>query len=519
MNGVRLSTIEGALVGASYGRLYIFVPTSAMELTNYDYYLSPTLHVRNAYFGICEVPEMIFTFTGIIGVTESWTKYEPAQTDIVPAERYLETNNYLDLFTEDTIGEEKEKLVGQVPEYTDETNFAFEFKNDSKEGSLALYTFSGDDYSGIRVTIDLKNNTISLLDTSKGSVLDVFAHPLRNNEWYRIYFGIKFNNDNTIDYSMAIDDVIYLSGDDVSIASTDCFGRKIAIYSGIGVTTFNNPRPGSDIKKPFVTYSGEETYRYNVGSIKPDLKALCTSFDDVDGDVSELIEVIWPDGSLSDDNLNKGDWIITITFSDNSGNFDVLYINIIVYDQNEVLVTFDGQNPTYYVVGSLIEKPEDPVKKEDKFATYTFIGWFNGDTQWDFDNDRVTEDLNLIAKFQKNDRMYAISIVIENNTTTLELPYGAKIDLTTYKKDGYLMTVTCDGVEYVQDFYEVRGEATISIAYQKIDDPINPINPTNNSNQNLTGLFIGLACGAAVLIVGAEVLVLLFKKKGNKKKD
>ena len=182
-------------------------------------------------------------------------------------------------------------------------------------------------------------------------------------------------------------------------------------------------------------------------------------------------------------------------------------------------MTFDGLNPTYYAIGSLIEKPEDPVKKEDKFATYSFIGWFNGETQWDFANDHVTEDLNLIAKFQKIERKYAISLVIENNTTTLELPYGAKIDLTTYKKDGYLMTLTCDGVEYVQDIYEVRGEAIITITYQKIDDPINPINPTNNSNKDLTGLFIGLACGGAVLIIGAEVLVLMLKKKGSKKKN
>ena len=520
MNGVRLSTIGGALVGASFGRLYIFVPTAAMELTNYDYYLIPTLHIRRAYFGICVVPEMTFRFTGTIGVTESWTKYEPEEANVVPEDKYLTTNNYVDLFTDDTeIGKEKEKLVGQVPLYTNETNFAFEFKNDSKEGSLTLYTFSNDDYSGIRLTIDLKNNTISLLDTSKGALLDALAHPLRNNEWYRIYFGIKFNDDDTIDYSLAIDDVIYLTGDDALIGSKEYFGRKMAIYSGIGVTSFSNPRPGSDIKKPFVTYLGEDSYRYNVGSIKPDLKALCTSYDEVDGDVSGLIEVNWPEGSLTGDNLNKGNWTITITLSDNSGNFDVLYIHIIVSDSNEVLVTFDGQNPTYYAIGSLIEKPEDPVKKEDKFATYTFIGWFNGETQWDFANDHVTEDLNLIAKFQKIERKYAISLVIENNTTTLELPYGAKIDLTTYKKDGYLMTVTCDGVKYVQDIYEVRGEATITITYQKIDDPINPINPTNNSNKDLTGLFIGLACGGAVLIIGAEVLVLMLKKKGNKKKD
>lgn len=518
MNGVRLSTIDGALVGASFGRLYIFVPSSAIELKNHDYYLVPTLHVRKEYFGLCEVPEMIFRFTGTIGIKDAWTKYEPAETDIIPGDQYLTTNNYLSLFTDGEVGKEKNKLTGQVPEYVNETNFAFEFKNDSKEGSLAIYTFSNDDYSGIRLTIDLKDNTLSLLDNSQGSVLDVFNHPFRSNEWYRIYFGIKLNDDTSIDYSLAIDDVIYLSGDDIAIASLDSYGRKIAIYSGIGVTTFNNPRPGSDIKKPVVTYTGDELYHFDVGAAKPDLKALCTAFDDAEGDVSGLIEVIWPDESLTGDVLNKGTWDVLIKSSDSSGNFDVINIKIIVSNPDEVLVTFDGENPTYYTIGDLIVKPDDPVKGDDKYSTYTFIGWFNGNVQWDFDNDHVTGDLNLVARFQKNERKYTITMVVDNNTTSLQLSYGERIDLTSYQRDGYTMTVNCDGIEYVQDVYEVRADATISITYQKNEEPVNPNNPTKNSDKNMTGLFIGLACGGAALIIGAEVLVLVLKKKGNKKK-
>lgn len=515
MNGVRLSTIDGALVGASFGRLYIFIPRDAIELINYDYYLLPTLHVRNNYFGVCEVPEMVFEFTGSIGVINSWTKYEEEERDIIPNDKYLSTNNYSNIFDDAEVGGDIDQLIGQVNEYIDETNFVFEFKNEAKEGSLAIYAFSSDNFKGIRLTIDLKNNTISLLDTSQGLILDTFSHPLRNNEWYRIYFGIKFNDGNSFDYSLAVDDVIYSSKNDIQIASMDNFGRTIAIYSGTGITYFNNPRPGNDIKKPFVTYLGEETYHFNVGEIKPDLLALCSAFDDVDDDVSGLIEINWPEGSLNSDNLNKGNWNVVIKCKDNSGNFEILNIQIIVTDPNEVLVTFNDENPTFYPIGSLITKPTDPIKKEDKYATYTFIGWFNGENQWDFDNDRVNEDLNLVARFQRNERKYIISLTIDNEVTTLELSYGERIDLKEYKKDGYIMNIICDGQEYIQDIYEVRADAFIEINYQKNDDSIKPIEPSNNKNNGLNGLFIGLASGGAILIMGVEIFFLIHKKKST----
>jgi len=41
-----------------------------------------------------------------------------------------------------------------------------------------------------------------------------------------------------------------------------------------------------------------------------------------------------------------------------------------------------------------INKPVDPVKKYHKF-----IGWYNGENEWDFENNTVTESLTLTAKF------------------------------------------------------------------------------------------------------------------------
>lgn len=78
LNGVKLSEIDGALVGASVGRLYIFVPQSALDLTNTSFgdlgNNYSTLQVKHAYFDACLVPDMFFTFSGTIGSSNAWTK-------------------------------------------------------------------------------------------------------------------------------------------------------------------------------------------------------------------------------------------------------------------------------------------------------------------------------------------------------------------------------------------------------------------------------------------------------------
>ena len=52
-----------------------------------------------------------------------------------------------------------------------------------------------------------------------------------------------------------------------------------------------------------------------------------------------------------------------------------------------------------YNYGTKIEKPADPEKEEDDEYTYTFKGWYNGETEWNFETDVVTENVTLVAKF------------------------------------------------------------------------------------------------------------------------
>ena len=59
-------------------------------------------------------------------------------------------------------------------------------------------------------------------------------------------------------------------------------------------------------------------------------------------------------------------------------------------------VTFDGGSGVEYEYGVKIERPSDPQAPSGK----TFVGWYVGLRKWDFDNDVVTENVELIARYR-----------------------------------------------------------------------------------------------------------------------
>ena len=303
LNGKPFCEYPGTVVSYAHGKNHLFFSVPQNYLKPSNGYKVTTLHLDETtnFIDVALDEVTLYLFNG------KWTL---DYIDTISDDYYLTTNNYNDSFEAGDIevGGERTKLLGHVPNFTSETDFAFEFKNDFDDGSFTIYAFSKDEYNGLRLTFDLKNNSISLLDNSKGIILDSLSYNFESYEWYRIYFKVIFNPNNTIDYLLAIDDIVYLTKNNIAIASMDYYGNNIVIYSGVGITSFNDPRPGSDIKKPVLTYTGDESYHYDVDSLKPDLKALCNAVDDVDGDVNDLIEIMWPDGSYTDTKLNKGVW-------------------------------------------------------------------------------------------------------------------------------------------------------------------------------------------------------------------
>lgn len=49
--------------------------------------------------------------------------------------------------------------------------------------------------------------------------------------------------------------------------------------------------------------------------------------------------------------------------------------------------------------GGLIKEPTAP-KKGDHQTEYKFLGWYNGDKLWDFNADKVTDNLVLTARWE-----------------------------------------------------------------------------------------------------------------------
>ena len=78
-------------------------------------------------------------------------------------------------------------------------------------------------------------------------------------------------------------------------------------------------------------------------------------------------------------------------------------------------------------IGRKIEKPVGtPVKASTKTKTYTFIGWFNGAEEWNFD-DALEGPVTLTAHFAESARKYTVTFENRGETTTAEYTYGSKI--------------------------------------------------------------------------------------------
>ena len=72
-----------------------------------------------------------------------------------------------------------------------------------------------------------------------------------------------------------------------------------------------------------------------------------------------------------------------------------------VYIMIPARITFDDGETTWTYEVRKGEKIQDPPKARD-IEGYTFAGWYDGDREWDFENDVVTGHMTLVAKYQQN---------------------------------------------------------------------------------------------------------------------
>ena len=196
----------------------------------------------------------------------------------------------------------------------------------------------------------------------------------------------------------------------LTLKAVDYFGNATIKTLTVNVTE-------RDVENPVINCNLNEVK--TMAGTKPMFKVTAT---DNSGNVT--LTQVWSEGALDKKGcLTVGTHTWTLCAKDSSGNTTTKTVTFIVTENEpaysfvtdesdifgEYTVTFDGENPISVAYGFKITKPADPEKETDAAAKYTFIGWYFGDKQWDFENDVVTGDMDLQARWQETKRVYRIT--------------------------------------------------------------------------------------------------------------
>mgnify|MGYP004665207949 CR=1 FL=1 len=149
----------------------------------------------------------------------------------------------------------------------------------------------------------------------------------------------------------------------------------------------------------------------------------------------------------------SGDTTLVARFTDSAREYDV---------------KFGEADAAKVAYGSKLTRPADPTKDMTADKVYTFDGWYNGETKWNFDADTVKGDVTLVAKFTETARKYAVTITfvgLEKDEVTLQVEYNGTVDFSAYAEDGYNMTIKNGETEITE--LTVTGDVNITITYAK----------------------------------------------------
>ena len=176
-----------------------------------------------------------------------------------------------------------------------------------------------------------------------------------------------------------------------------------------------------------------DTVKATVGA-KPLLDVTATD----DSDSVTLTES-WSEGALDPrGRLTAGTHTWTITAKDTFNNVTTKVVTFIVTEEepqysfvtNEEnlgkkhTVTFDGVNAVEVSHGFTVDRPADPVREDTAAERYTFIGWYYGEEEWNFDN-AITEDMDIQSKWAAEAQVYRVTF--DGVYNGLKLEYGENI--------------------------------------------------------------------------------------------
>ncbi|MBR2444564.1 MAG: leucine-rich repeat protein [Clostridia bacterium] len=137
---------------------------------------------------------------------------------------------------------------------------------------------------------------------------------------------------------------------------------------------------------------------------------------------------------------------------------------------DDCIVSINGVT-MYVEPGDKLSKPQDPQKHG-----YTFIGWYNGEKEWDFEKDTVKEDTSLVPKFRANINTLKINKNDgTNGSNTFQLATDEKFSLSenSIQRVGYILkgySTTPNGdVEYTKaSDYKMGAEDTTLYAIWQV---------------------------------------------------
>ena len=200
--------------------------------------------------------------------------------------------------------------------------------------------------------------------------------------------------------------------------------------------------------------------------------------------------------------------VVFVLTNTSTTNGIILLDNVSIWETQEdpkYTVTFDsngGSEVAAYndvVQGSKIVKPEDPT-----LNGYAFYGWYNGEDLWDFENDVVTENITLTAKW--------LNAALENAVTALNSVEAYMSMAFTYS---YNTAVKADTLTYsslkfpstsgYQDFEGVKDQSPAEYKGQACGNTNNYIQlRTSNNNSGIVSTVSGGVAKKVVLAWTAD---------------
>lgn len=499
LNGTPLSQINGAMVNYAHGFNHLYITIPKQYVRPKEGYPAPMLEVmENIGFENAILPKITLTLIGGSWVQGDYQAIEESEVNPVTISDLIGNSQY-------NISADNYLISNKMNSGSADFRFIYcskeLIKNYAPNGSFTVYLKTTNYWDGFRFwfRFDAEKNAyvVEAYDATMGGsgenhIMLGFAYIGLSNDVFTGFIIRITENLGKYDVVIGQDGLKLIEINDI-VPAGDNIGRGMQIYSSFRGCLVKDYKNG-DINPPSLVIHSREVYFLDEGDDVPDFNFSIS--DDIDDEEDLTIELIWDEGAITDNKMNAGEWYCLITVTDLNGNVTEKVVYLMVKGQEKFRITFDGKNAQEYSYGEKIQRIDNPVKEGTHRYYYEFIGWYYGDTLWDFDNDVVMADINLLPKFYQREVLYEITFSGDINAKVLAT-YGSQIDLRVFRKDGYDTIVKVEGEKVSQII--VKGDVSAEVSYIKAENTAK-----NGCKSTLQSVWFVIA--SLVICAGAAVL-------------